>query len=278
MKEKDLDKHLDNLIIKGLIQEAEQDNAEFEAAMCNMSDEDFLALIYDHATETAPAFSTSLEKAEIDTYDDLVVSNNELALADEAIPKLSEPKQTKASKSRIFNKDQRILADAECVDEDFIGVDTTHSKQRRLNWKPWLAAIASTAAILVAVLIPGYYSMNARVCESALLASTSFGNPSRAVVISSMSKEEIKEMLPELKMQYQSSLERTAEIRQPEPTDNESYYIDQKDPKKAGMDLVQAYLILKDKGKAIEVLGELSDRYENSDFGEHCKKLLEILK
>ena len=41
MKEKDLDKHLDNLIIDGLIKEAEQDNADFEAAMRKMSDEEF---------------------------------------------------------------------------------------------------------------------------------------------------------------------------------------------------------------------------------------------
>lgn len=233
MKEKDLEKYLNNLIIKGLIQEAEQDNAEFEAAMRNMSDEDFLSLIYDHANETAPAFSKSVEMAEKDTYDYLIDSNSDLSL-----------------------------------------------KRRRLNWKPWLFAIASAAAILMIVLIPGYYSMNARVCQSALIASSAIGNPSRGVEISSMSKDEIMEKLPELKMQYQNSLERAEEIRQPEPTDNENsdYYIDQKDPREAGMDLVQAYLILNEKGKAIEVLSELSDRYENSDFGEHCKKLLEILK
>lgn len=49
MKEKDLDKHLDNLIIDGLIKEAEQDNADFEAAMQNMSDEEFEELIYEPA-------------------------------------------------------------------------------------------------------------------------------------------------------------------------------------------------------------------------------------
>ena len=49
MKEKDLDKHLDNLIIDGLIKEAEQDNADFEAAMRNMSDEEFEELIYEPA-------------------------------------------------------------------------------------------------------------------------------------------------------------------------------------------------------------------------------------
>ena len=49
MKEKDLDKHLDNLIIDGLIKEAEQENADFEAEMRNMSDEEFEELIYEPA-------------------------------------------------------------------------------------------------------------------------------------------------------------------------------------------------------------------------------------
>lgn len=47
MKEKDLEKNLDNLIIDGLIKEAEQDNADFEAAMRKMSEEEFEELIYE---------------------------------------------------------------------------------------------------------------------------------------------------------------------------------------------------------------------------------------
>lgn len=49
MKEKDLEKNLDNLIIDGLIKEAEQDNADFEAAMRQMSEEEFEELIYEPA-------------------------------------------------------------------------------------------------------------------------------------------------------------------------------------------------------------------------------------
>ncbi|MDE7080889.1 MAG: hypothetical protein K2O78_04465 [Muribaculaceae bacterium] len=49
MKETDLEKSLDNLIIDGLIKEAEQDNADFEAAMKLMSNADFGELIYDYA-------------------------------------------------------------------------------------------------------------------------------------------------------------------------------------------------------------------------------------
>ncbi len=49
MKEKDLEKNLDSLIIDGLIKEAEQDNADFEAAMRKMSHEEFEELIHEPA-------------------------------------------------------------------------------------------------------------------------------------------------------------------------------------------------------------------------------------
>ena len=43
MKEKDLDKNLENIIIDGLIKEAEQENADFAAEMRKMSKEEFEA-------------------------------------------------------------------------------------------------------------------------------------------------------------------------------------------------------------------------------------------
>ena len=47
MKEEDIDRIIDNMITEGLIKEGEQDNADFEAALRNMSDEDFLAMIHE---------------------------------------------------------------------------------------------------------------------------------------------------------------------------------------------------------------------------------------
>ena len=70
MKEKDLEKNLDSLIIDGLIKEAEQDNADFEAAMRKMSDEEFEELIYESAyadqcgaSEMAPARPRAAKKS-----------------------------------------------------------------------------------------------------------------------------------------------------------------------------------------------------------------------
>lgn len=45
MKEQDLNKHLDNIIIKGLIREAQQDDADLEAAIRKISDEDFERIV-----------------------------------------------------------------------------------------------------------------------------------------------------------------------------------------------------------------------------------------
>jgi hypothetical protein len=44
MKKEDLDKCLDNLIIDGLIREAEQDNADFEAAMERISEDELASI------------------------------------------------------------------------------------------------------------------------------------------------------------------------------------------------------------------------------------------
>ena len=45
MKEQDLNKHLDNIIIKGLIREAQQDDADLAAAIRKISDEDFERIV-----------------------------------------------------------------------------------------------------------------------------------------------------------------------------------------------------------------------------------------
>ncbi len=252
MKEKDLEKHLDNLIIDGLIKESEQDNADFEAAMRNMSDEDFLALIYDGTPEhTATSYEN--KKAAEPAYKEL---------------KSSKEASIEIAKPITLNKAQRIPTVTEC------------SESKRWNWKPWVAAIASAAAILLIVLIPTYHNMSSRVCESALMASASYGKPSRGLDIMTMSADEVKGMLSELKMNYKASMDQTEDIQGIEASDNEStdYYIVAADPQEAGMELVQAYLKLNEKGKAIDVLRQLSEKYKNSEFGEHCNKLLKILE
>ncbi len=204
MKEKDFEKCLDNLIIDGLIKESEQDNAEFEAAVRNMSDEDFLQLI-----------------------------------------------------------------------------GTSKSKQSQ--WKLWVGAIASVAAILLIVLIPTIHNMDSKICQSALIASSSYMTPSRGgndMDFASLPKDKVRSMIPKLQEQYEL-LEPAEEIYvldEPEEVSGVEYYIEATDQKEAGMQLVQAYLRTNQKAKAVELLHELADKYADSDFGDHCKKLLEILE
>lgn len=45
MKKEDLEKHLDNILTDGLIKEAEQDNADFEKALREISDEEFNKIV-----------------------------------------------------------------------------------------------------------------------------------------------------------------------------------------------------------------------------------------
>ncbi len=255
MKEKDLEKCLDNLIIKGLIQEAEQDNAEFEAAMREMSEEDFLALIYEADEESMRAAMIRENK--------MVLKNTiSMDTAPSLMPHFAVEEYDEWDAPTPLNKPEA-------------------TKSRNNNWKIWTAAIASVAAILLIVFIPASREMDSRICESALLASATYMTPARGGDdIVTMPKEEVKALLPELKMQYSESLRREEGIQYMETPEDKGteYYLVTSDPQEAGMELVQAYLRLNKKEKAIEVLKQLSDKYGDSEFGEQCKNLLEILE
>lgn len=262
MKEKDFEKCLDNIIIDGLIKEAEQDNADFEIAMREMTDEDFLALIYNGVSRHVAA---SINKnASEPVYKELIFEEGEIQLSHSPI---------RRTKGKILTECSPF------VEDGFADNSIPKTETRARMWKPWIAAIASAAAILLIILLPGYYSMNSRLCESALIASSSFVTPSRGIEISSMTKDEIKELLPELIMQYEASMGQEESINRNEDSHDESsgYYFVAKDPMEAGLDLVQAYLKLNERGKAIEILTQLSHKYGDSEFGDQCKKLLDIL-
>ena len=260
MKEKDLEKCLDNIIIKGLIQEAEQDNAEFEAAMRNMSNEDFLALIYDTVKEPTTSGVLLEKNILFDREDPVLMSSN------------IEFSVCNGFAGNSADEWDFELPSPQSVEEK--------SKTRQKGWKICASAIASVAAILLIVLIPVNRDLNSRICESALLASTAFQGPTRGIDIASMSKEEVNEMLHELEMGYSASKHTDNDIRYEKAQDNDSpaYYIGNTDSEEAGMDLVQAYLKLNRKDDAIIVLKELAESEADQEFKEYCKKMLEILE
>ena len=92
MKEKDLEKNLDNLIIDGLIKEAEQDNADFEAAMRRMSDEEFEELIFE------PAYAYADE----DSVSEIAMSSSPSGMLYEKRCVTSKPFVAKKSKWQVF--------------------------------------------------------------------------------------------------------------------------------------------------------------------------------
>lgn len=167
MKEEDLKKHLDNILIDGLIKEAEQDNADFEAAMRRISDEDFDEIVMEPAMADYECNGTSEEDYRT------VAASKSMAAEPETIEEY--PIHHKQSKFKIF--------------------------------RPWITAIASAAAVIAIVLIPSLNSMNGKLCDSALYMSESYITASKGGLdLSTATNEEIKAGLPEMERRYESSI------------------------------------------------------------------------
>lgn len=163
MKEKDLDKPLDSLIINGLIREAEQDNADFEAAMQKMSDEEFEKLIYE------PAYADTDEERTFEMVAASVAADLDMDYLEKQ--RRQKPVVAQKSKWQVF--------------------------------RPWIASAVAAAAIVLGVLIPSVNAMNGKLCDSALYASNAYITSSRsASEINGLSDGQLKSKLPELEKRY----------------------------------------------------------------------------
>lgn len=180
MKEKDLDKNLENIIIDGLIKEAEQENADFAAEMRKMSIDEFEDMVYQ------PVYADSGD------YDD---------------------EYSSASKRPLYRVAAASLdADSE-ICEPPVADFKAPSKSRFKMFRPWITAAVSAAAVILIVLIPSINSMNAKLCDSALYMSESYITaPKGGFDISSATIEQIKEELPNLEHQYQSMIEKDGKL------------------------------------------------------------------
>lgn len=168
MKEKDLEKNLDNLIIDGLIKEAEQDNADFEAAMRHMSDKEFEELIYE------PAYAEADEDRASEMAAASVAADIDMKYADKRRV-VSQPFAAKKSKWQVF--------------------------------RPWITSAVAAAAVVLIVLIPSVNAMNGKLCDSALYASTEYITSSRsASEINGLSDDQLKAKLPELVKRYRECI------------------------------------------------------------------------
>lgn len=242
MKEKDLDKNLENIIIDGLIKEAEQENADFAAEMRKMSDEEFEAIVRE------PAFAE---------YDDNIIhsSVNELASA--------------PSYSVVFSKSRIFHGPIDDTEDDEIQIDQpSEVRQSKFRiYRPWITSAVSAAAIVLLILIPTFNAMNAKLCDSALYMSEAYITPAKGGFdVSSATPDDIKTELPILKQRYESSIIVDGKFT--------TYTEDFQD---AGWTLAIAYLKLHKKSDAIKVLKTLESQTHGTPFGNHCAKMLEQL-
>lgn len=272
MKENVLEKNLENLIIDGLIKEAEQDNADFENAMRNMSDEDFLELIYEPAYVSDTCDNTPEIQEEI--WPDESIGgfscgsvppprySRSIALRSRPMAAQSRP----ALSEMIFDEEPSQMPVTPAPVSEVKPRKKAKSKLRLLG--PWLAAAVVAVSVIMIVLIPSLNSMHARLCESALYASSQYISTSQsATTISELSDYELKNRLPELEERYREYIENGQS--------SSSYYDNLKE---VGWDLTLAYLRLHRKGDAVSVLKVLGKEYSDTEFGIHCTKLLHLLE
>lgn len=243
MKEKDLDKNLESIIIDGLIKEAEQENADFAAAVKNMSDEEFEDMV------RQPAYADYDEDVRYSSVSELDVSPiaaSRMVAADRAM-----------SLNYFDNEDKTVEPAA-----------ASKPKVSRFKvFRPWIAAAVSAAAVILIVLIPSINTMNAKLCDSALYMSEAYITaPKGGFDISSATIEQIKEELPNLEHQYQNTIEKEGKL---------VYFRD--GFQDAGWTLAVAYLKLHKKNDAIKVLMALESQTKGTPFGNHCKELLKQL-
>ncbi|MCM1141180.1 MAG: hypothetical protein NC453_21650 [Muribaculum sp.] len=244
MKEKDLDKNLETIIIDGLIKEAEQENADFAAAIRNMSDEEFEDMVRE------PAFADY----DYGVRHDMAINLTGSAEYDSETMYAEIPSVRKAYRPI----EDRIEADG----------PTQSSKKSRVKiFRPWITAAVSAAAVLLLILIPSFNAINAKLCDSALYMSEAYITPAKGGFdISSATTEQIKEELPNLEQQYHSTIEKDGKL---------IYYRD--GFQDAGWTLAVAYLKLHKKSDAIKVLKTLESQTQGTPFGNHCKELLKQL-
>lgn len=250
MKEKDLDKNLENIIIDGLIKEAEQENADFAAAMRKMSEEEFEDMVRE------PAYADFEEYADNDYSEVRYSSVNESSISPVSNSYMMAPKMAMP------------FDDFDDAENEIQPAATSKPGMSRFKlFRPWITAAVSAAAVSLIVLIPSINSMNAKLCDSALYMSEAYITaPKGGFDISSATTERIKEELPNLEQQYQSAIEKDGKT---------VHYRD--GFRDAGWTLAVAYLKLHKKSDAIRVLKTLESQSQGTPFGNHCKALLRQL-
>lgn len=271
MKEKDFDKCIDNIIIDGIIKEAEQDNADFATAAKNMSKEDFESIVREPSVvdmdddldlKTPSKLSTIFDSCTISCFTNS--SNDEEEVNESQYNTASRMPDEIPGLNYSYNLPHPTMERSVAEDRPTPPAD----KSRLRLWRPWIDAAISAAAIIMLILIPSINSMNARLCDSALYMSEAYITaPKGGFDVAAASIEQIKEELPNLERLYNSSIFKRGDTY---------YYRD--GFRDAGRTLVVAYLKLHKKGAAVKVLKTLEAQSQGMPFGDHCRELLRQLE
>lgn len=257
MKEEDLDKYIDSLIIDGLIKESEQDNADFENAMRSMSDDAF----YDIILGLNPVDEVSTEEYEL--HDEPKSVNDECCYSmiapdgEESIVSESAS-NTPYLLSRHRPSNQPITYASE---PDF------EEKDKKSLWhrvRAWIISAVCAAAVITAVIIPVNNHINARLCDNALYVSETYMNQENLYIpTQQMPLDKVKSELPALERYYEAYKRRN---------------VASADLQRAGRELVMAYLRLHKRSDAVRVLSDLAEQFKGTTFGIQCATLVKMLE
>lgn len=249
MKEKDLNKCLDNLIIDGLIKEAEQDAIEFAEAVRRTSDAEFEDIVMQNAWADAVNDDNDID-------DDCSIKYNKSCSLEMTRPQFAH------GKAIDFWGDGPLSPMVSPAP-----AQPAPRRSRLKAFRPWIAAAVAAVAVILIVLVPSINSMNGRLCESALYMSADYITaPMGGFDVSSASPDQIRTELLALEARYQEALN-TVDKSTPQS----------EELSEAGWTLAVAYLRLHKKGDAVKVLKELETREGDTPLGRHCARLLEQL-
>lgn len=257
MKEEDLDKYIDSLIIDGLIKESEQDNADFENAMRSMSDDAF----YDIILGLNPVDEVSTEEYEL--HDEPKSVNDECCYS-MIVPDGEESIVSENASNMHYRLGRRGPSNqpiTHASEPDFAARD---KKSLWHRVRPWIISAVCAAAVITAVIIPVSNHFNARLCDNALYVNEVYMNQENLYIpTQQMPLDKVESELPALEQYYEAYKQQN---------------VASEDLQRAGCELATAYLRLHKRSDAVKVLNDLAEQFKGTDFGTQCATLVKTLE
>lgn len=257
MKEEDLDRYIDSLIIDSIIKESKQDNADFENAMRSMSDEAF----YDIILGLNPVDKVKSEEYEL--HDEPNSANDECCYS-MIVPDGEESIVSENASNMHYRLGRRGPSNqpiTHASEPDFAARD---KKSLWHRVRPWIISAVCAAAVITAVIIPVNKRINARLCDNALYISEAYMYQENLYIpTQQMPLDKVESELPALEQYYESYRQQN---------------VASVDLQRAGCELATAYLRLHKRSDAVKVLTDLAEQFKGTDIGTQCATLVKILE